>query len=85
MELVITEPVKAFIVEEAYDPKYGARPLRRMIQTRIEDKLAEGILDGAIKGGDGVLVGASEKGLVFTVQKEEEKNALREKAQPVPV
>ncbi len=51
----------------------------------LEDKLAEGILDGAIKGGDGVLVGASEKGLVFTVQKEEEKNALREKAQPVPV
>ena len=74
-----------FLIEKGYDDKYGARPLRRTIQNMLEDKLAEGILDGAIKGGDGVLVGASEKGLVFTVQKEEEKNALREKAQPVPV
>lgn len=73
MELVITEPVKAYIVEEAYDPKYGARPLRRMIQTRIEDKLAEEFLAGHVKKGDKVHVGLKKKELVFTVKDPEAK------------
>lgn len=68
IELVITEPVKAFIVEEAYDPKYGARPLRRMIQSRIEDQLAEEILSGRVKKGDRVQVGLKKKELVFSVK-----------------
>lgn len=85
LSLEITPEAAELLIEKGYDDKYGARPLRRTIQNMLEDKLAEEILDGAIKGGDGVLVGASEKGLVFTVQKEEEKNALREDAQPVPV
>ena len=71
MELVITEPVKAFIVEEAYDPKYGARPLRRMIQTRIEDKLAEEFLAGNVKKGDRVHVGLKKKELIFSVKENE--------------
>ena len=49
IHLVITEPAKSYIVEKAYDPKYGARPLRRMIQSKIEDQLAEEILAGQIK------------------------------------
>ncbi len=73
MELVITEPVKAYIVEEAYDPKYGARPLRRMIQTRIEDKLAEEFLAGHVKKGDKVHVGLKKKELVFSVKDQEAK------------
>lgn len=68
IELVITEPVKAFIVEQAYDPKYGARPLRRMIQTKIEDQLAEEILSGHAKKGDRVQVGLKKKELVFSVK-----------------
>lgn len=68
IELVITEPVKAFIVEQAYDPKYGARPLRRMIQTKIEDQLAEEILSGRAKKGDRVQVGLKKKELVFSVK-----------------
>lgn len=68
IELVITEPVKAFIVEQAYDPKYGARPLRRMIQSKIEDQLAEEILSGRAKKGDRVQVGLKKKDLVFSVK-----------------
>lgn len=52
--LHITGAVKGYIAKEAYDPKYGARPLRRMIQTKIEDMLAEEILAGAVKPGDEV-------------------------------
>lgn len=54
IKLNITGAVKSYIAREAYDPKYGARPLRRMIQTRIEDMLAEEILSGAIHSGDEV-------------------------------
>ena len=65
IDLVITEPVKAYIVDKAYDPKYGARPLRRMIQTKIEDQLAEEILSGRVKGGDTVRVALKKKEIVF--------------------
>lgn len=68
IELVITEPVKAYIVEKAYDPKYGARPLRRMIQTKIEDQLAEEILSGRAKKGDTVRVTIKKKELAFEVK-----------------
>lgn len=68
IELVITEPVKAHIVEKAYDPKYGARPLRRMIQTKIEDQLAEEILSGKAKKGDTVRVTIKKKELAFEVK-----------------
>lgn len=56
IELVITSAVKSYIAETAYDPKYGARPLRRMIQSKIEDLLAEEILAGVIHRGDKVEV-----------------------------
>jgi ATP-dependent Clp protease ATP-binding subunit ClpC len=55
-------------VEKAYDPKYGARPLRRMIQTKIEDQLAEEILAGQVKRGDHVRVGVKKSELVFAVK-----------------
>ena len=54
IDLVITPAVKSYIAEKAYDPKYGARPLRRMIQSKLEDLLAEQILAGQIHVGDQV-------------------------------
>ena len=56
IELEVGEEAKDFLVEKGYDEKYGARPLRRAIQSRLEDKLAEKILDGEIKAGDIVMV-----------------------------
>ena len=60
------------IVETAYDPKYGARPLRRVIQSKIEDALAEEILAGRIKRGGRVEVGLKKKEIVFEVPKSKE-------------
>ncbi len=58
-----------YIVEKGNDQKYGARPLRRAMQTELEDKLAEAILDGEICEGMDVEVGVSKKELKFvTVQ-----------------
>ena len=42
------------MIGKSYDPKYGARPLKRAIQNRIEDRLAEELLNGQIKAGDTV-------------------------------
>ncbi len=65
----ISPQVKSFIVEEAYDPKYGARPLRRKIQTSLEDTMAEAILAGDIKEGDTVSARIKDKKIVFAAKK----------------
>lgn len=72
IELHIRDSVKAYIVETAYDPKYGARPLRRVIQSKMEDALAEEILAGRIKRGGRVEVGLKKKEIVFEVPKSKE-------------
>ena len=63
--LVLTSSLKEFLVEEHADHKMGARPLKRAIQTVVEDALAEEILAGRIKPGDQVSVGVRDKKVVF--------------------
>ena len=53
------------MIEKGYDEKFGARPLRRALQSLLEDRLAEEILDGAVKEGDEVEISTGEGGLVF--------------------
>ena len=65
IDLNIKPAAKTYIVEKAYDPKYGARPLRRKIQTDLEDVLAEKILGNEIKAGDRVAVTVKKGKLVF--------------------
>lgn len=57
MELEVTEAAKELLAKEGYDPIYGARPLRRVLQRRIEDALSEGLLAAKFKEGDTVQVG----------------------------
>jgi ATP-dependent Clp protease ATP-binding subunit ClpB len=54
--LDVTEDAKSWLVNRGFDPIYGARPLRRLVQTAVGDKLAKGILSGEIRDGDTVLV-----------------------------
>lgn len=68
IELRITGAVKSHIVDTAYEPKYGARPLRRMIQNKIEDGLAEEILSGRVKAGDMVEAAMHKKEITFVVR-----------------
>ena len=65
MTLTVRDSVKNYIVEKAYEPKYGARPLRRKIQNAIEDQLAEEILDGKVKKGSQVVVTLKKNQIVF--------------------
>ena len=70
IDLHITGNVKSHIVDAAFEPKYGARPLRRMIQNKIEDGLAEEILAGRVKPGSAVEAAMQKKEIVFQVKKE---------------
>ena len=63
--LTVRDSVKNYIVEKAYEPKYGARPLRRKIQNEIEDKLAEEILAGNVKRNTTVIVTTKKNEIVF--------------------
>jgi len=62
--LDVTEKFKERLVEEGYNPSYGARPLRRAIMRLLEDSLAEEILSGRIKEGDIALVDVDDEGKV---------------------
>lgn len=53
----LTQEAKDFIVEKGYDEKYGARPLRRMIQSHVEDLVAEAYIDNKIQEGDHLVIG----------------------------
>ncbi|MEY8428390.1 ATP-dependent Clp protease ATP-binding subunit [Lachnospiraceae bacterium 46-15] len=67
--LKMQSTAKSLIEEAGYDPKYGARPLKRAIQNKIEDALAEEILKGNIKNGDTVSVGVKGKEIKFSTVK----------------
>ena len=71
LTLRFTPSAKAFLIEKGYDPKYGARPLRRAIQTNVEDVLSEKLISGEFGMGDTVTVGKNEQGLRFTKKQEE--------------
>jgi len=66
MGLVVTDRAKDLLAEEGYDPAYGARPLKRLIQRRIGDPLAVKILEGVYADGDTVTVDAADGELVFS-------------------
>lgn len=67
IELIVRSSVKDYLAESGYDSKYGARPLKRAVQNKIEDKMAEEILEGNIHRGDKVIVSISKKDIKFSV------------------
>ena len=64
IQLEVTERFKTRLVEEGYNPSYGARPLRRAVMRLLEDSLAEQVLAGKIKAGDSAVVDVTEDGQV---------------------
>jgi ATP-dependent Clp protease ATP-binding subunit ClpB len=56
LQLAVTPDARSWLAERGYDPIYGARPLRRLMQHEIDDKLARALLNGEIQDGDTVMV-----------------------------
>jgi ATP-dependent Clp protease ATP-binding subunit ClpB len=66
LELAVTPDARAWLAERGFDPIYGARPLRRLMQHEIDDKLARSLLAGDINDGDTVKVDFEGDGLVVS-------------------
>jgi len=71
IQLILTPEAKEFIINEGYNPEYGARPLRRAIQRILEDPLAEEVLRGNFHEGTKVLVEMKEGVIHFQASQEE--------------
>lgn len=69
IDLVVREAAKEFIVEKAYDRKYGARPLRRKLQDEVEDRLADALIRGEIHAKDRVIVTTKNKEIIVSKDK----------------
>ncbi|MFW6354656.1 MAG: NDP-hexose 4-ketoreductase, partial [Verrucomicrobiota bacterium] len=68
LPLIVTQGAKDFLIDQGYDEKYGARPLRRSVEQNLEDPLAEELLRGDVKEGDPIHVDVDDEGkrLTFT-------------------
>jgi len=67
----VSDEAKALLAKKGFDPVYGARPLRRAVQSMVEDRLAEEMLEGRVKSGDKVFVDVKDDELVFVKDKSE--------------
>ncbi len=76
IELEVTDVAKDLLAEEGYSPEFGARPLRRVIQQRVEDALSEGMLTGEFEHGDTVLIDAEGDEIVLRAVGEDLKEDL---------
>ena len=64
----LTERAKNYIVDSAYDPAYGARPLKRFLQKNVETLSARLILSDQVRSGDTILIDEDAKGLTAKVE-----------------
>jgi ATP-dependent Clp protease ATP-binding subunit ClpB len=68
IDLELTDAARDFFAENGYDPSYGARPLRRMIQRELETALGRKLIAGEVRDGQKVVVDAGSQGLEFKAQ-----------------
>jgi len=69
--LELEPAAREWLADKGWDPAYGARPLKRVIQKSVQDPLAEMILSGRIKDGEKVAISAGKQGLTFNGQRAE--------------
>jgi ATP-dependent Clp protease ATP-binding subunit ClpC len=81
IDLKVTDKFKDRLIEEGYNPSYGARPLRRAIMRLLEDSLAEEILSGRVKSGDTAVVDVDETGQVKILNEAPERELLAQGAE----
>jgi ATP-dependent Clp protease ATP-binding subunit ClpB len=77
ISIELTDEAMQWLVNRGFDPIYGARPLRRLVQTAVGDKLARGILSGDIRDGDSVLVSTIPDGTGLVVATQGRGSSLR--------
>ena len=69
MTLQLSDKARGWLVNQGFDPIYGARPLRRLVQTAIGDKLAKRILSGEVHDGDALEIDVESDGSGLTIRR----------------
>ncbi|MGQ9904398.1 MAG: ATP-dependent Clp protease ATP-binding subunit [Anaerolineae bacterium] len=85
VRLEVTESAKSYLAEKGYDSEYGARPLRRLIQSEVEDVLSDGLLSGRFQDNCKILIGLREDKLDFVVVEELQGSTENVEITPVTV
>ncbi|WP_286951614.1 MULTISPECIES: ATP-dependent Clp protease ATP-binding subunit [Aminobacterium] len=80
VDIKVSEEAKAFILEKGYNPRYGARPLRRKIQQLIEDRMADMLLEGKIKKGSLVSIDEDKGEMTFECTKPQKRKKEKKAA-----
>lgn len=81
ISLQATEAARKALVEQGYDPEMGARPLRRVIQNKVEDRLSDMLLAGEFKSGDRIVVDVEDGDVVLRVAPPESEDEVQPAAQ----
>ncbi len=68
LDVTLTGAARDYLADQGFDPTYGARPLKRLIQREVQDALAMKLLSGEIRDGDAVTIDRGDEGLAFLVQ-----------------
>ena len=71
ISLELKKNAKSYLVNHGYNLEMGARPLKRLLQKEVENKLAELIIDSEVEDGDTVVVDANKDGLTYNVKRDE--------------
>ena len=75
IHLSYTDDAAELLAQQGFDPEYGARPLRRILQQTVEDKLSEEILEGKVHFGDSIVAYAEDGHIAFRRERQEEQSA----------
>ena len=78
LHLQASDEAKAWLVENGYDREFGARPLRRLIQSSVEDRLSDAVLSGRFNDGDEILVAVEENEIVLRHVEEQSSDEVEE-------
>ena len=81
LSMEVTDEVKDYLAKDGYSEAYGARPLRRLIQRKIEDELAEEILTNAYQEGDTIVLKLKDDKIVFEKKSGETKKSEKKEEQ----
>jgi len=81
--LRLTDSAREWLADKGYDPEMGARPLKRVIQNQIEDKLSDALLSSKFKQGQPILIDAKDDEIVLTKDKAK-KEKDEDEQEPVP-
>jgi ATP-dependent Clp protease ATP-binding subunit ClpC len=78
MTLRVTDEARALLADMGYDPEMGARPLRRVIQNKVEDQLSDALLTGDFKIGDDIVIYTEDDDILLRSEKSEEEDEKQE-------